>query len=434
MESLKKVHTALFAEVTDLVKNKGSFTESSAIDLQTLENLLAIQIIMLGLDIPTLDTSPEELDAKLTSFKDDIHRHVAAYKAIKEKEPFLDQADLDYYSSVFKDYLIETTIQRQNFADYRTFTELPVPLRHQLINSLSDGIFETQERNITQAIARIELLKSQNFDARKTAAPHLRILKKQIKELLSESREFSEQNEVKTAIRVRDEKRARDQKKADEVVANIIASRVIPEPGFFSRHWKAITATTSSWAALGAGAGTAVGLLSGLPTLGLGALFTPVLAGIGFVLGGAIGFAVGCAGCAIADKKESAHLKAKADLKIRKERNTTPMIMYFLKHAHISKQQFSDLENQIIKTAPSDKRSKTLKAMTRLHKLVVNGDNPYFKTNKFNKDKFNDDVHRFLKYQQKLPPKTDIIIDLDSDEESVIDSKPKGQAPGSNNA
>ena len=72
------------------------------------------------------------------------------------------------------------------------------------------------------------------------------------------------------------------------------------KPGFFRRHWKAITATTTAFAltgaAVGAGVGVAAAVFSAIPTLGLGMIAIPVFSVAGFVLGALTGFASGIIG------------------------------------------------------------------------------------------------------------------------------------------
>ncbi|GEM_PF-4529011 len=81
------------------------------------------------------------------------------------------------------------------------------------------------------------------------------------------------------------------------------------KPGFFKRHWKAIVATTTSFALVGAAGGAGLGVAIGLGaipfTLGASLPATPILAtimgAIGLVGGAIVGFVAGVAGSAIAD-------------------------------------------------------------------------------------------------------------------------------------
>jgi hypothetical protein len=73
------------------------------------------------------------------------------------------------------------------------------------------------------------------------------------------------------------------------------------KPGFFRRHWKLITAATTTFALCGAGTGAAIALFSSVPTLGLGMIAIPVFAAAGLVLGAAVGFLSGVFGCAVKD-------------------------------------------------------------------------------------------------------------------------------------
>lgn len=87
----------------------------------------------------------------------------------------------------------------------------------------------------------------------------------------------------------------------------------VSEQGFFKRHWKAIVATTSVFAVGGAGFGLGMGLGSAIPTFGLGAAFTPVLAVTGFFLGALTGFIAGCLGSLAADAWHKKHLVVKSE-------------------------------------------------------------------------------------------------------------------------
>lgn len=108
----------------------------------------------------------------------------------------------------------------------------------------------------------------------------------------------------------------------------------IPEKGFFRRHWKAITATTVSFAAAGLTAGAGLGVAAAVfglaPTFGLSMLAIPVFAGIGFVAGAAAGFVAGVTGSLIADscrggkRKKTSQGKVYESLPINVSQESSP--------------------------------------------------------------------------------------------------------------
>lgn len=89
-------------------------------------------------------------------------------------------------------------------------------------------------------------------------------------------------------------------------VASNAAPKIVepaPEkpPGFFRRHWKAITATTTSFALGGAALGVGASVLAGGPTLGFSILAMPVMGVLGFIAGAVTGFLAGVVGSAVRD-------------------------------------------------------------------------------------------------------------------------------------
>ncbi|VVC76930.1 hypothetical protein AQUSIP_22570 [Aquicella siphonis] len=93
---------------------------------------------------------------------------------------------------------------------------------------------------------------------------------------------------------------------------------------FFGRHWKAITATTVSFAIAGglggAGVGLAAGVFGAIPTGGLSILATPfaiaILGGAGFVAGAVVGFTFGVIGSLVMDAVTKSSPRSSSDLTI----------------------------------------------------------------------------------------------------------------------